>query len=141
MHHVDSSAVALKREVEFSRGGDKPKGLYLCSTATEIRFHVFYAIERILELARLTNDAEIETLLLRRLTTLLTEFKPPSCKAEALSERTRLWMDGLSCLNYVAGEKIKHILGRMIEDPTEVQRLERWTALVVLFANKRSGKA
>ena len=137
--NVDADAVALKNDIELSQRQNDPCGRYLCSsTEPVILFHVFYAVERLLAFVRLTNDAEIEALLLRRMTTLLTEFKPPNHHFAELCENTNRLRDGLlSTLHQVAGEKMAHILDRMTADLAEVHRLERWMALVALFTTKR----
>jgi len=137
--NVDADAVALKNDIELSHRQNDPCGMYLCSsTEPVILFHVFYAVERLLAFVRLTNDSEIEALLLRRMTTLLTDFKPPNHHFAELCENTNRLRDGLlNTLHQVAGEKMVHILNRMTADLAEVHRLERWKALVVLFTAKR----
>ena len=138
-NNVDAGAVALKKDIELSQRQNNPCGRYLCSsTKPVILFHVFYAVERLLAFVRLTNDPEIEALLLRRMTTLLTEFKRPNHHFAALCEHTSRLKDGLSStLHQVSAEKMAHILDRMRVDLAEVHRLEQWMALVALFTAKR----
>jgi len=137
-HHVDAPAVAVKKDIELTYRQNEPRGLYLCSSREPvILFHVFYAVERLLNVLRLSNDPEIETLLLRRMTTLLNEFQPPKRHFAELCERTNRLMNDLSTVYHVAGEKMAYILNCTRQDPTQVTRLERWMALVVLFTSKR----
>jgi len=141
-NHVEAPNETLKDAIEREhKRTDELSGFYYMERdMPDIRFHAIYVLERMLDLMRLTDDAGIEAFLLRRMTDLLNKYKPPSCLV--LRERTStLFEQCQGSLFELASKKFTHILSCMMQDATQLQRLQSWMALVGLFVAKRAEKA